>query len=591
MASQLVFRFITDNSKLNKGLGDARKQLSALERTTQSVGRSINRALGAVGVGLGLTAAITGLKEATRAAGEDAKSQAILADQMRNVVRANDAQIAGAEEFIATLQRQTAILDDNLRPAFSRLIQSTGDQTRAQELLSLATDIAAGTGKDLNTVAIALGKAYNGNVASLSKLGIKVKDASNFTAELETRYKGLAQTAANNDPFARINVIFADIQEQLGSALLPYLEQFANYLASPEGVRQTKEIVQVFSQMINELGRVLQFLFQNGKQIAQMAITVGVLRGAWGALNLAVAAYSFVVKGATIATQGLKAALVSTGVGAVAVALGSLASTFMTVDEQTQEATDSMNGYADAIDGVGDSINNLPVSPTNDLGTKPLNPKPGEVYTWFNYSDKKNPNLAVWWTQTWTGTKWTTPKKMSYDAGNGAPTSTSSNPAMQAELDRLNSMADQIRNAGKRFRDAFDLSSGLNETGDVFNVETALAKVRKIVAAAKKVPGLLKQLKAKGASPSMLTEIFGLGPVGAQATASALLKSESLGEFIKAEQTLTVAGQNAGVIAGQSAGTKSYSININKANMTAEEIIAAIKAYEKKTGTKVVFGG
>jgi hypothetical protein len=158
--------------------------------------------------------------------------------------------------------------------------------------------------------------------------------------------------------------------------------------------------------------------------------------------------------------------------------------------------------------------------------------------------------------------------------------------------ERIAEMTDKVKAAGQKFRNALDLSSNLNETGDVFNVESALAKVRKVVDAAKKLPALLQRLRAKGASPAMLTDIFDLGPIGGVATASALLQGNNLTEFISAEKTLTESGMKAGAIAGaNTANNNTYAININKANMTAEEIIAAIQKYERKTGKKVVFGG
>jgi hypothetical protein len=219
---------------------------------------------------------------------------------------------------------------------------------------------------------------------------------------------------------------------------------------------------------------------------------------------------------------------------------------------------------------------------------KPLNPKPGEVYTWFNYSDRENPDIATWWTQTWDGKTWSKPKAMTYSPSSSVGKSASGPTAAE----RIAEMTDKVKAAGQKFRNALDLSTNLNETGDVFNVENALAKVRKVVEAAKKLPALLKKLRARGASPAMLTDIFDLGPVGGVATASALLQGNNLTEFISAEKTLTESGMKAGAIAGVNApDNKTYSININKANMTAEEIIAAIQKYERKTGKKVVFGG
>ena len=63
---------------------------------------------------------------------------------------------------------QIGVADDQLRPAFANLARATGDVTKSQELLTLSTNISAATGKDLESVSIALSKAYGGNVAGLS---------------------------------------------------------------------------------------------------------------------------------------------------------------------------------------------------------------------------------------------------------------------------------------------------------------------------------------------------------------------------------------------------------------------------------------
>jgi hypothetical protein len=588
--ANINFKFLADSTQLKTASKDARTALNSIDGAAKKAGNALRAAFAVTGLSIGINGIVTGLKQAAQAAVDDTAAQAVLAASIRNVMDVTDDQIKSTEDFISALQLKTSILDDELRPAFSTIIRSTKDLAVSQRLLTIATDVSAGSGKDLGMVTQAIAKAYNGQFTSLNKLIAGLDKAKDPIGELERRFKGLGEVATQNNPLAQLSVIFNDIQEQLGSAVLPYLREFATYLASPEGQRQTQRVVQAFSEMITELGKVLQLLAANARNIAALVTTVGALRLAWGTVSLAVSAYAFVVKGATIATQGLKAALVSTGVGALVVLLGSLVGTFMSVDEQTQDATNSLDGYADAINEVADAYGRLPVTNTTDRSTTtPLNPKPGEIYTWYDLSEQKRTGIAVWYQQTWTGKTWTKPKKMTYSASTSTQSGTGNNSVIQAELDRLNNAAEKIRDAGKRFRDSFNLSSGLNDEGDVFNVETALAKVRKIVQAAKKVPALLKQLKAKGASPAMLTEIFGLGPIGAQATASALLTSGNLGEFIKAEQALTIAGQNAGVIAGQTTGDASYSININKANMTAEEIIKVIQAYEKKTGRKVSF--
>jgi hypothetical protein len=66
--------------------------------------------------------------------------------------------------------------------------------------------------------------------------------------------------------------------------------------------------------------------------------------------------------------------------------------------------------------------------------------------------------------------------------------------------------------------------------------------------------------------------------------AQGLLTSGKLGEF----NTLTTGLGRYGAAAGAQTGARGYTININKANMTGAEIVAAIKAFERSTGKKYV---
>jgi hypothetical protein len=105
--------------------------------------------------------------------------------------------------FIDELQYASAVSDSTLRPAYSRLLTSVNDVTQAQKLLELALDVSAGTGKSLEAVTNALGKAYDGNLGALGKLGagidastIKSKDLDGALAQLSTTFSGQASTAA-----------------------------------------------------------------------------------------------------------------------------------------------------------------------------------------------------------------------------------------------------------------------------------------------------------------------------------------------------------------------------------------------------------
>jgi len=176
--------------------------------------------------------------EGVKAAIEDEAAQKRLALALQNVTAATDAQIASVEEQILKTSLATGVADDKLRPALQRLAVATGSVERSQELLTLALDVSAATGKDVETVANALGKAYEGNTASLARLGIGLSSAEIKTLGLEGTVKqladtfgGAAATQANTfeGQIERLKVAFDETKESIGAALLPTLQNLLNF--------------------------------------------------------------------------------------------------------------------------------------------------------------------------------------------------------------------------------------------------------------------------------------------------------------------------------------------------------------------------
>jgi hypothetical protein len=177
--------------------------------------------------------------EGVKAAIEDEKAQTQLALALENATGATNAQIAATEQSILKMSLATGVADDQLRPELGRLVHSTGDITKAQDLLTTALDISTATGKPLETVANALGKAYDGNTAALGKLGIGLSSAElktmSFTdvqGKLTSLFGGAA--AANAETYAgriaRVKVAFDEAKETVGFALLPILEKLINFI-------------------------------------------------------------------------------------------------------------------------------------------------------------------------------------------------------------------------------------------------------------------------------------------------------------------------------------------------------------------------
>ena len=191
----------------------------------------------ALGVSAGYAAIRIG-KESVQAAVEDELAQKKLANALRKTANATNTQIASTEQWISRQQMAYGISDNKLRPALANLTRATGNLTKAQSLTNLAMDIAAGTGKDVETVSLALSKAYNGNIGALTRLGvpldqniIKSKDFDAATRVLSETFAGSASTAADTyaGKMARMNEAIGEAKETLGAALLPGLTKLVNY--------------------------------------------------------------------------------------------------------------------------------------------------------------------------------------------------------------------------------------------------------------------------------------------------------------------------------------------------------------------------
>lgn len=179
--------------------------------------------------------------EGVKAAIEDEAAQKRLALALENVTGATEAQIAAVEEQITKTSLATGIADDQLRPALQRLATATGSVEQSQKLLTLALDISAATGKSVETVSNALGKAYEGNTASLARLGIGLSAAEIKTMGLEgavtqlgQTFGGAAATQANTfeGQIARLRVGFDEAKEAIGAQLLPVIQRLLDYVVN-----------------------------------------------------------------------------------------------------------------------------------------------------------------------------------------------------------------------------------------------------------------------------------------------------------------------------------------------------------------------
>jgi hypothetical protein len=321
MSLVLNVEILGEFKKLTSATQGANKQLAGLQGTAKKISSGIGRAFATIGVGLSFAVITRELKDAAQAAVEDQKSQGLLATALENTTGANNAQIASVEKSIKKMQLQASVADDEIRPAFAKLARATGDVEESTKLMSLALDIAAGTGKSLDAVTTALSRAVGpeGTTGALERLVPAIKGAKDPMAELEKLFEGSAEKAANLDPYQRMNIIFGEMQEQVGMALLPVLEKFSTWLATPEGQAKLQEIVDGIVAIIEEGIKLVAWVDKNKNWLVPMVVAIGAVTTAWNIATGAANAYkaAALLAGAVGAVgAGVGAGLAGVGAGA-----------------------------------------------------------------------------------------------------------------------------------------------------------------------------------------------------------------------------------------------------------------------------------
>ena len=203
-----------------------KKAFSQADKATQQLSKSVKRLAGAFGIAFGARGAM----QAVKAFAADDKAARTLSKTLDNL--GLSFADPATKVFIADLERQYAVLDDQLRPAFQKLITTTGDFKKSQELLKTALDLSAMSGVSVVEVAGDLSKAYAGNTRGLLKYGLGITKAELATMsfdEILTRVakvsSGQAQAAADtlSGSIAKLSVASANAAESLGKDLVQAL--------------------------------------------------------------------------------------------------------------------------------------------------------------------------------------------------------------------------------------------------------------------------------------------------------------------------------------------------------------------------------
>jgi hypothetical protein len=263
VAKTLTVFLAADVSKLSRGLKSADADMQGFSGTLNKlVGPALLATVAAAGA-LAIKLGVDGVKAAMD---DDASLQA-LAKTLQNVGLAHDTE--QIEAYISSLERSLGIADDELRPAYDRLVRSTKDTETANQALALALDVSAGSGKSLDAVVQALGRAYDGNTAGLSRLGagidsatLKTGDMEKITASLSATFSGQAQTAAATyeGQVKRLSTAADNMKEAFGAGLLRNLGD--TDAATQDLVERMGSFESALGNVGEEIGDILLGLMQ-----------------------------------------------------------------------------------------------------------------------------------------------------------------------------------------------------------------------------------------------------------------------------------------------------------------------------------------
>jgi hypothetical protein len=245
MSNLLVNAVATWNGKaLQKG----QKQITGFDKSVKKLGKTFAGVFAAqklLGYG----------KASVKAFAADDKAAKVLAKSLDNLgLSYANPQI---KDFISTLEAQFGVLDDQLRPAFQKLVTTTGDWRQSQDLLKTALDLSALSGGDVVSVAADLSKAYAGNTRGLLKYGLGLSKTQLAAMSFEDILKQVAKVSAGQatvaaDSYAgkldKLTVAAENAKETIGKGLLQAMTE----LGGANGFEGALKGIDAFAQGISD---------------------------------------------------------------------------------------------------------------------------------------------------------------------------------------------------------------------------------------------------------------------------------------------------------------------------------------------------
>lgn len=585
-----------------KGVNQAQKAFKGLGGISKTSGIAF-AAMGAAATKFGV--------DAVKAASADQAAQLKLAKTLQNVTQATAAQTAAVEKFITTQQFATGVSDTQLRPALETLVRATGDVTKAQGLLKLGLDVSAGSGRDLESISLALAKAQGGQFTALQRLGIvipenikKSKDFAKVQEYLNSLFGGQAAVAA--DTFeGKLRILrerLGEAQETIGAKLIPVLTNLVdaflnNVMPAIERVANggfkalSTEIANFLSGLTGMAGVIKQVILTLvGMKIAMIALTVGppIIAAITSALTAMRIATLYGAAGFGVLATAIRGALASTGIGLLVVGLGLVigklietriqaSATDKTIRIMESNGTKAFRGMSQAAQGTIVTINAVALAASraadelDNAGIKGV--KQGRI---------PPKSVAVPDVNTGLGTT-------AGNAGKAAKAVVGLSEAAKAAQTQMISLSDALTRNNDilaKAKDAYssfkagivNVITGIVNFGQAATAETGTFLENLVAQAAKaqEFGTKVKQLLAMGLSETAIAQVLAAGADAGTKIADEIIAGGAT--VVDQVNTLVSATQSVADSVGESAATQFYQAGITAGQALVDGVRAAIAA-------------
>jgi len=455
----------------DKGLRNATGQLNNFARNATKIAAGVTASLAAIGTGI----AIRGISQFARAAVSEATDlgEAVNAvnvafgnasTEIQRVGETAATQMGLAKtEFLGAAVQFSAFAED-IATGAGRDVPSV-----IEEITQRGADFASVYNIDVAQALQAFQSGLSGEIEPLKRFGIvlSAETVKNFAyansiaeqgTELTEQQKVLARYGLLMEETSKVQgdfvntsdslanrqrilaATFADVQAEVGVALLPAMEEFAAIAQDdllPVIADLAEEFGPVLAEVLSDVAEILKDALDPSTQLGAAVRDTGeafgqlfsTLAGGEGTLADSkdeLAGILGVIRDLINFTESMIAGFIGAKFAIEEAASGDFTPLMQFLEMDTVQfvneivrAEQGLLNLETQANNTANAINGIPILSSADIPASstgmnlPENPRPGQIYTWFNYS---GPNgQAVWYQQRWTGTEWTEPEKMTYE--------------------------------------------------------------------------------------------------------------------------------------------------------------------------------